>query len=72
VKAFCFSTALDKIQIVAEGIKIGLPFEKLWPCYQADRAWCGRCESCLRFKRALAQNGLSFEQLNRVNRSGRQ
>lgn len=63
VKARCYSTALSKTEIVADGIKIGLPFSELWPCYLDDEEWCGECESCLRFKRALEQNGLSFRKL---------
>jgi 7-cyano-7-deazaguanine synthase len=63
VKTQCFSTALNKTQIVAEGKKAGLPFAGLWPCYLAEGTWCGECESCQRFKRALAANDLSFDQL---------
>lgn len=63
VRAFCFSTAMNKTQIVAEGKALGLPFAKLWPCYFAGEQWCGQCESCQRYKRALAANGLNFDQL---------
>lgn len=63
VQTFCHSADLDKTQIVQEGLKLGLPFELLWPCYLNEEHWCGRCESCQRFKRALAVNGLSFERL---------
>jgi 7-cyano-7-deazaguanine synthase len=63
VKTFCFSTALDKTQIVAEGRKMGMPFAKVWPCYLSGKTWCGQCESCQRFKRAVEANGLNFEQL---------
>lgn len=63
VKAHCYSTHMSKTEIVADGIKIGLPFSKLWSCYLDGDEWCGECESCQRFKRALEQNGLSFAQL---------
>jgi len=63
VRAQCFSTEMDKTQIVAESIRLNVPFTKLWPCYQGQEVWCGECESCQRFDRALAANGLSFAAL---------
>ncbi|NJL24493.1 MAG: 7-cyano-7-deazaguanine synthase QueC [Calothrix sp. SM1_5_4] len=66
VRTQCFSVHLDKGQIVAEGKALGLPFARLWPCYFAGDKWCGRCESCQRYARALAANGLSFEELREV------
>ena len=63
VRTHCLSTALSKSEIVAESMKIGLPFTKLWPCYQSGAQWCGECESCQRFRRALTANGLDFERL---------
>ena len=61
VKTKCYSIDFDKTQIVAEGLNMQMPFSDLWPCYLAQEKWCGECESCQRFKRALAANGLSFE-----------
>lgn len=67
VKTACYSAPLNKTQIVAEGKKLGLPFAKLWPCYFAEARWCGQCESCQRYKRALEANNLSFEELKNEN-----
>ena len=64
VQTYCFSASLTKTQIVAEAIALKMPFEKLWPCYLSGESWCGSCESCLRFERALNANGLLFSQLN--------
>jgi 7-cyano-7-deazaguanine synthase len=63
VKTHCFSTEFDKIRIVAEGKTLGLPFARLWPCYLDGEKWCGSCESCQRFKRAVEANGLKYEEL---------
>ncbi len=63
VRTHCFSTELNKTQIVKEGIRLGLPFNLLWPCYLSGPRWCGVCESCLRFKRAVEGNGLEFNHL---------
>jgi 7-cyano-7-deazaguanine synthase len=65
VKTFCFSTKLNKTQIVKSGLKSRLPFHLLWPCYFSGKAWCGSCESCQRYKRALEANGLSFTRLRK-------
>lgn len=63
VKTFCHSTHMNKTEIVAEAKALGLPFHLLWPCYLDGEMWCGECESCQRYKRALDANGLSFEEL---------
>jgi 7-cyano-7-deazaguanine synthase len=52
----CYSVELSKTQIVEQSLKLNVPFSKLWPCYEAFDEWCGSCESCLRFKRALVAN----------------
>jgi len=48
----------DKTRIVKEALKLNLPFGKLWSCYEAGEKMCGKCESCLRSKRAYLANGL--------------
>jgi 7-cyano-7-deazaguanine synthase len=63
VKSHCFSIALDKSEMVRQGIALNMPFGDLWPCYLAGAKWCGECESCQRFRRALAANALSFDEL---------
>lgn len=61
VKTFCFTVDLDKTQIVKLGKDLGLPFTDLWPCYFSYEKWCGQCESCKRFKRAIHANGLNLD-----------
>jgi 7-cyano-7-deazaguanine synthase len=58
VVAFCYTTAMDKRQIVATlrgGLSKAFPFEKIWSCYQGDEKPCGVCESCRRLTRALGE-----------------
>lgn len=57
VEAKCFTTALNKSEIVGLGKKLGAPFELMWPCYFAGQKICGECESCQRFTRAMRAAG---------------
>jgi 7-cyano-7-deazaguanine synthase len=63
VHTHCYSAHLNKTEIVKEGRRLDLPFQLLWPCYLDGDTWCGTCESCQRFKRALSANGLDMEAL---------
>lgn len=65
VQAICFTTRLNKTQIVKRGIELQVPFEKIWPCYFAETKWCGKCESCLRSQRAFMSNGLDFKKYSK-------
>ena len=65
VKAHSYSIAMDKTQIVKEYLQLGGRLNELWPCYQNQHRWCGECESCLRFRRAIEANGLDFEALRK-------
>ncbi|WP_088185998.1 7-cyano-7-deazaguanine synthase QueC [Desulfosporosinus sp. FKA] len=50
------TAALSKSEIVREGLRLNIPFEKVWSCYENGQRPCGHCESCLRMKRALIAN----------------
>mgnify|MGYP000848838518 CR=1 FL=1 len=50
---------LAKPALVALGRKLNVPFHLIWSCYHGGEYMCGRCESCLRLKRALQKEGLS-------------
>jgi 7-cyano-7-deazaguanine synthase len=54
-KVHCYTTALDKREIVAllKNLVRPFPFELLWSCYEGGERPCGRCESCQRLARAL-------------------
>jgi 7-cyano-7-deazaguanine synthase len=51
VQSYCIH--LTKTQIVREAMRLGLPLQLLWPCYFDGDEWCGKCESCQRFSRAV-------------------
>lgn len=55
VRVQCFTSDLNKTQIVQLGLRLEVPFEMVWPCYFGDSNPCGQCESCLRFQRAMRE-----------------
>lgn len=60
IKVKCFTSALNKTEIVQRALKLQMPLEKIWPCYFAGVQWCGQCESCLRFKNAMDCAGIDL------------
>jgi 7-cyano-7-deazaguanine synthase len=58
VQVRCLTTALDKPDIVKLGVKLGIDWKWIWPCYFSEAQWCGECESCQRSKRALKANAI--------------
>jgi 7-cyano-7-deazaguanine synthase len=46
---------LTKADIVALGCRIDAPLRHVWSCYEPGPDPCGRCESCRRFRRAMAE-----------------
>ena len=56
----CMTVELDKTAIVKKAIELGVDWKLVWPCYFAYDQWCGKCESCLRFERALSVNQLDL------------
>ncbi|OQW46607.1 MAG: hypothetical protein A4S09_05355 [Proteobacteria bacterium SG_bin7] len=53
VKMKCFTTRKNKTEIVRRAWELGINLEELWPCYVSTEKWCGQCESCMRFDRAI-------------------
>ena len=47
---------LNKTEIVKKGTELDFPFEFLHSCYENSDKHCGKCESCVRLKRALELN----------------
>jgi len=52
---------LDKAGIVRAAQQVGAPLDLCWSCYLGEDEPCGRCESCLRFRRALDDAGVAHE-----------
>lgn len=58
VECISFTQEMDKIRIAAMAEEMGIPWELVWACYLGGELMCGRCESCVRLKAAMAKNGL--------------
>jgi len=50
---------MDKREILAEGLKLGLDYSQTWTCYNGRDKACGRCGSCVERLEAFAANGVT-------------
>lgn len=48
---------LPKSAIVAEGLKLGVPYAETWSCYKGGTQHCGRCGTCVERREAFALAG---------------
>lgn len=48
----------NKAEVVATGLKLKVPYEMTWSCYEGQEKPCGRCGTCLDRIKAFAQNGV--------------
>ena len=47
----------EKLQIVEEALRLNIPIEKTWSCYNGEEVACGLCDSCRIRNAALSQAG---------------
>ncbi|MCR5255105.1 MAG: 7-cyano-7-deazaguanine synthase QueC [Acetatifactor sp.] len=47
-----------KSEVVAEGLRVGVPFELTWSCYEGHEKACGVCGTCRDRIEAFKQNGI--------------
>lgn len=48
----------NKAQVVAEGLRLGVPYEMTWSCYEGGEKPCGTCATCLDRIAAFEANGV--------------
>ncbi len=51
--------AMDKSDILAEGLKLNLDYSQTWTCYNGRERACGVCGSCVERQEAFAAHGLT-------------
>ena len=49
---------LSKIEIIADGLKMGLDYSKTWTCYNGREKACGKCGSCVERLQAFELNNM--------------
>lgn len=49
---------MTKSQVVAEGLKLGVPYEYTWSCYEGSSVPCGKCATCIDRAEAFRLNGV--------------
>lgn len=49
---------MNKAEVVAKGIEIGVPYELTWSCYEGGDKPCGKCGTCIDRKKAFEANGI--------------
>lgn len=47
-----------KSDIVADGARLGVPFDQTWSCYKGGVQHCGRCGTCVERREAFAVAGV--------------
>ena len=48
----------NKAEVVKEGLRLGVPYELTWSCYEGKDKPCGKCGTCLDRAAAFAANGV--------------
>lgn len=49
---------MNKVQVIAKGIKLGVPYQFTWSCYEGGEKPCGTCGTCIDRARAFKLNGI--------------
>ena len=50
--------AMNKAGVVAEGLRLGVPYQLTWSCYEGKDRPCGVCGTCIDRRKAFEANGV--------------
>ena len=48
----------NKTGVVKTGLRLGVPYELTWSCYEGGEKPCGKCGTCLDREKAFRENGV--------------
>ena len=48
----------NKAEIVKEGLRLGVPYELTWSCYEGKNKPCRKCATCIDREKAFLENGV--------------
>lgn len=49
---------MNKAGVVREGLRLGVPYELTWSCYEGGEKPCGKCGTCIDRAKAFKENGV--------------
>lgn len=49
---------LNKADVIAQGLRLGVPYQYTWSCYEGKDKPCGVCGTCIDRKKAFELNGV--------------
>lgn len=61
VRVTSYTIDMDKKEILEAGLQHRAPLEEVWSCYLGGEKMCGKCESCMRLKQAVAGTGAACD-----------
>lgn len=49
----------NKAEVVKEGLRLKVPYELTWSCYEGNELPCGKCGTCIDRQKAFEANGIA-------------
>lgn len=50
---------MNKAGVVGEGLRLGVPYQLTWSCYEGGEVQCGTCGTCIDRRAAFEANGVT-------------
>jgi 7-cyano-7-deazaguanine synthase len=70
IRVFAPFVGMRKMDVLAEGLRLGVDFSRTWTCYRGGTRSCGSCPSCVERGRAFREAGLPDPLVGKIRRKG--